>query len=86
MNTDEVRTRLIEVLREFLPRVAPGEAMEMARPCNEMGLDSMNAINLMLALEGAFEISFPDSLLTAETFHSPASLESTIHQLRGTTR
>ncbi|MFY2557188.1 MULTISPECIES: phosphopantetheine-binding protein [Myxococcus] len=86
MNTDEVRTRLIEVIREFLPRVAPDEPVEMARPCNEMGLDSMNAINLMLALEGAFEISFPDALLTAETFHSPASLETIVHRLRGAAR
>ncbi|MCE9671611.1 phosphopantetheine-binding protein [Myxococcus stipitatus] len=81
MTTEEMRTRLVEVLREFLPRVAPGEPVEMSRPLSEMGLDSMSAINLMLALEGAFDISFPDELLTAETFHSPATLESTVSSL-----
>ncbi|NBD08316.1 MULTISPECIES: phosphopantetheine-binding protein [Corallococcus] len=83
MNAEEVRTKLVDVLREFLPRVAPGEPVEMARPLNELGLDSMSAINLMLALEGAFEISVPDALLTAETFHSAATLESTVRHLRG---
>ncbi|WIG95678.1 phosphopantetheine-binding protein [Myxococcus sp. SDU36] len=83
MTTEEMRSRLVEVLREFLPRVAPGEPVEMARPLNELGLDSMSAINLMLALEGAFDISFPDALLTAETFHTAATLESTVHHLRG---
>ena len=41
----------------------------------------MGAINLLLDLEQALDIKVPDSLLTAETFETAASLEKTLSPL-----
>lgn len=44
----------------------------------ELGLDSVGAINLLLALESHFGVVFPDSLLSEETFRTAASLEAAV--------
>ncbi len=73
--------RLVGILREYLPRVGEGEDVEPSAKLADLGLDSMNAINLMLDIEGEFDVDFPDSLLTVEVFHSVATLEQAILQL-----
>jgi acyl carrier protein len=42
------------------------------------GMTSHASVNVMLALEDAFEIEFPDALLTKLTFCTIASIESAI--------
>lgn len=45
------------------------------------GLTSLATVGLMLALEDAFEVEFPDSMLSRKTFGSIASLTSAVQQL-----
>jgi acyl carrier protein len=47
----------------------------------ELGLDSMGSIELLLELEEAFNISFPDELLTEDTFSSASKLWESINEL-----
>jgi len=47
------------------------------------GLTSLATVGLMLALEDAFEIEFPDSMLSRKTFGSIASLADAVAQLAG---
>jgi acyl carrier protein len=46
------------------------------------GLTSHASVSLMLALEEAFDIEFPEHLLTRATFGSIGSIEEAIAQLR----
>ena len=48
----------------------------------EAGLTSLSTVNLMLALEEAFEVEFPDRMLGRKTFASIRSLNEAITQLR----
>jgi len=48
----------------------------------ELGLDSLASIELLLDLEDYYEISFPDELLTEETFSNAQNLWRTITQLK----
>ncbi|MDQ3281346.1 MAG: acyl carrier protein [Acidobacteriota bacterium] len=50
---------------------------------HEAGLTSLATVGLMLALEDAFDIEFPDSMLSRKTFGSIAALASAVEQLTG---
>jgi acyl carrier protein len=77
----EIWQRLSTVLREHLTLVAPGDEIPQESTLGELGLDSMNAINLMLDLEGEFGVTFPDSMLNEETFRSGNTLVQAITDL-----
>ena len=50
----------------------------------EAGLTSLSTVNLMLALEEAFDVEFLDRMLKRRTFQSIRSLAQAIAELRGT--
>jgi acyl carrier protein len=47
----------------------------------EAGLTSHASVNIMLALEDAFDLEFPDRLLKKSTFASISSIEGAIAEL-----
>jgi len=49
------------------------------------GLTSHASVNLMLALEEAFDIEFPESMLRKSTFESISSITEAIDELTATT-
>ena len=51
----------------------------------EAGLSSLASVNLMLAVEDAFDIEFPDHLLTRRTFQSISSLSNVVSHLKSAT-
>ncbi len=46
------------------------------------GLDSMGMVNVMLAIEGEFDVEFPDRLLARTSFSSIDSLQAIVDGLR----
>lgn len=50
----------------------------------EAGLSSYGTVELMMALETAFSVEFPDALLTRETFGTIASLAAAVATLSQT--
>ncbi|MDF9507621.1 phosphopantetheine-binding protein [Bacillus cereus] len=50
---------------------------------SDLGLDSMVSIELLLEIEEWCDITFPDELLTAETFLSAKSLWDSLYFLLG---
>lgn len=46
-----------------------------------VGLTSLTTVNIMLAIEDAFDIEFPDSKLNRKTFNSIESLVEVIEEL-----
>lgn len=47
----------------------------------QAGMTSHASVNVMLALEGEFEIEFPDHMLKRSVFESMASMRDAITQL-----
>ena len=69
-----LEVRLITLLRPFL-RLLPAEAdLPMNAELGRLGLDSMQSIELLMALEQEFGVTIPDEKITVETFATPANL------------
>jgi acyl carrier protein len=49
----------------------------------EAGMTSHASVNVMLALEGEFEIEFPDQMLKRSVFESIAAIAAAVGELRG---
>jgi acyl carrier protein len=45
------------------------------------GMSSHASVNVMLALENAFDVEFPDEMLTRSTFASIAAIRAALEQL-----
>jgi acyl carrier protein len=75
--------KLLTVLRRHLKSVDGAQAIPMDQRLEELGLDSLGAVNLLLDLEDSFTISFPDSLLTEETFRTASNLYQSVYSLTG---
>ncbi len=76
------RDRLLEVLTGHL-RAVPADVDWATASLPDLGLDSMSAIELVLALEDAFGGQFPEELLVRETFSTVASLEAAVRRMDG---
>lgn len=81
MTTEKIRALIAEHAR--LP-VDVG-ALEEHSDLYQAGLTSLSTVNLMLALEEAFDVEFPDRMLGRKTFGSIRSLAAAIEELRGGT-
>lgn len=76
-----------ETLREIL-----GETANLSVPVTTIGsgddlfaagLTSFATVSVMLAVESAFDVEFPDSLLVRSTFTSIHSLMAAVDSLKG---
>jgi acyl carrier protein len=47
----------------------------------DAGLTSHASVNLMLALEDAFDVEFPDEMLRKQTFESVAAIRAALEEL-----
>jgi len=47
----------------------------------QAGMTSHASVNLMLALEAAYDVEFPDSMLKRSVFQSVASIRAALQQL-----
>lgn len=51
----------------------------------QAGMTSHASVNVMLALEGAFDVEFPDHMLRRSVFESIAAMREAIRELTGVT-
>jgi acyl carrier protein len=79
MTTEKIRALIAEHAR--LPIDVGG--LDERSDLYEAGLTSLSTVNLMLALEEAFDVEFPDRMLGRKTFASIRSLADAIAELRG---
>ncbi|MEU2618171.1 phosphopantetheine-binding protein [Streptomyces sp. NPDC007157] len=67
--------RLTELLRPFLKNAGPDELVITSdTDLRRLGVDSMQAIELLFAIEDSFGISLPDDELNDATFATAGSL------------
>jgi acyl carrier protein len=77
MSVERVRQIVIEHGR--LP--VPPEQITPDADLYAAGLTSLTTVHLMLALEDAFEVEFPDELLSRRTFESVQSIAEVVEDL-----
>ena len=66
--------RFVTLLRPFLRFLPEGRTPAPDDRLHDLGLDSMQAIELLFAVEDTFGVSLPDEKLTDATFETAGSL------------
>jgi acyl carrier protein len=69
------------VLREQGRLARPVESLTDDADLYQAGMSSHASVNVMLALEGAFDIEFPDHMLKRSVFASIASIRDALAEL-----
>ena len=73
--------QFVTLLRPFLKYAGDQEITPDSR-LRDLGLDSMRAIELLFALEDAYDVVVPDEKLVEDTFETCDSLWTMIEELR----
>ena len=74
-SSSDVRGRLLALVKSILKQNAIAVDLEPATLLVDVGLTSMDMVNLMLAVEAEFDFTIPQSDITPENFQSVATLE-----------
>lgn len=69
------------ILRQYLRHLPDDAALNANDNLVALGVDSLDMITLLVALEDAFTVVLPDELLTSDTFATPQSLWSALAAL-----
>ncbi|MEU4181122.1 phosphopantetheine-binding protein [Streptomyces sp. NPDC026589] len=69
------------LLRAYLPFLAPSTAIEPATRLSLLGLDSLGTVNLMVDLEDAYRIEFPDGAIGRALEADASWLWTTVREL-----
>ena len=77
-----MRDRLREILSQHGRLSVPVEQLADRSDLYQAGLTSLATVGLMLAIEDAFDIEFPDALLSRKTFRSIDALAVAIERLQ----
>ncbi len=76
--TDEIRA----VIRAHGRLPIDPEELEDGDDLFQAGMTSQASVNLMLGLEDAFDIEFPDRMLTRSVFESVSSIRAALRELQ----
>jgi acyl carrier protein len=78
---DTVESRIRNVLKEHGRLSTDSAALPQQQDLYQAGMTSHASVNVMLALEGEFDVEFPDHMLKRNVFTSIASIRSAIDEL-----
>jgi acyl carrier protein len=73
--THPVRAQITQIVEAMLARRAGPAAVAADQNLSDAGLTSLDMVNLMLAVEDAFEIEIPQTRMTPANFRSIAAIE-----------
>jgi acyl carrier protein len=76
--TDEIR----QIIKDHARLSVDTEGISDEDDLYLAGMTSHASVNVMIALEDHFDVEFPDSMLTRDTFESIGALASAIAQIR----
>ncbi|WP_241249314.1 acyl carrier protein [Rhodococcus sp. X156] len=74
---------IVDVLREHGKVPISSAGVDPDADLYALGLTSHASVNVMLALEDAFDIELPDRLLRKSTFASVGAIRSAVQEVRG---
>ena len=76
--------RLVGIVREILARrtvALPVRPIPLDDDLREVGLTSLDMVNLMLAVEAEFDLKIPDTEMTLRNFRSIAAIDALLTPL-----
>jgi len=79
----DIEVRIREVLKRHARLGCDVASIRADEDLYQLGLTSHASVNVMLALEGEFDIEFPDQMLRRDVFSSVSSIHSALHELAG---
>jgi acyl carrier protein len=74
-----------EVIRGIVEGVLKGQGRALPAPdapLRDAGLTSLGLVNVMLAIEDAFDITFPQEAMTPANFRTMETIEALVASLR----
>ena len=73
--TTEIRNRVMALVKAILEQNAINATVDPDTRLVDVGLTSMDMVNLMLGVEAEFDFTIPQDKITPENFQSVATLE-----------
>jgi acyl carrier protein len=74
--------RVVGIVREILERRSVSRNILPDDDLREAGLNSLDMVNLMLAVEAEFDLKIPDADMTLRNFRSVSAIEALVASLR----
>jgi acyl carrier protein len=78
----ELASEIRRVVREHARLPVDVDSLGDQADLFRAGMSSHASVNVMLALEDAFDIEFPDNMLKRSVFESVAGIDAAIQELR----
>jgi acyl carrier protein len=72
------RDRLVELVKQMQSKNSISRPLSIDEQLSEAGLTSLDMVNLMIAVEAAFDITIPASDITPANFRSISTIEALI--------
>ncbi len=79
--TRDISARIDAIVRNFVKVGAPNGEIGRDRNLEELGLTSMDMVNLMLAVEAEFDLTIPGSKLMPANFRSIERVAALVEEL-----
>lgn len=79
-----VRERLLALIGQILEKPDALQAVAVEARLSELGMSSIKMVNLMLAVEGEFDLNIPQQDITPDNFRSVTSIEALLERLLAT--
>jgi acyl carrier protein len=73
--------KIRKIIKDHGRLTTPVESLADDADLYKAGMTSHASVNVMLALEGEFDIEFPDSMLGRRSFESMASIQEAVVKL-----
>jgi acyl carrier protein len=75
--------RIRKIIKDHGRLSTPVETLSDDADLYQAGMTSHASVNVMLALEGEFDIEFPDAMLGRKVFESVSSIRDAVAKLTG---
>jgi acyl carrier protein len=77
-HTTDIRSRVMALVKAILEQNAISATVDPDTRLVDVGLTSMDMVNLMLGVEAEFDFTIPQPEITPENFQSVKSLEAMV--------
>jgi len=74
--------RVVGIVREILERRSVNRSILPDDDLREAGLNSLDMVNLMLAVEAEFDLKIPDADMTLRNFRSISAIEALVASMQ----
>lgn len=78
---DQTAPRIAAIVGRMLDKRGAARTVTSAQNLREAGLTSLDMVNLMLAIEGEFDVFIPQEQMTPENFRCLDAIESLVDSL-----